>query len=73
MSSSSRNKTESKLYVIRTWHILLICSAPCGSGLQDQQTEHAQIQCKQLHSHTSYVCKLATACNILHSAVGIQI
>jgi hypothetical protein len=34
--------------------MLLICSAPCESGLKDQETEPVQIHCKQLHSHTSY-------------------
>ena len=42
------------------------------AGSRDR-TCTVQIHCKQLHSHTSYVCKLATACNILHSAIGIQI
>ena len=51
------------LYV---WPILLNFIAPCGSGLQDQQTEPVQIHCKQLHSHTSYFCRLATVCNIMH-------
>jgi len=52
-------------YLIRAQTMLLICSAPCGSGLQDQETEPVQIHCKQLHSQTSYICKLAAAVNIL--------
>jgi len=44
-----------------------------GSGLQEQQTEPVHIHCQQLHSHTSYVCKLVEVCNIQHSAVEIQI
>jgi hypothetical protein len=52
--------------------MLLICSAPCGSGLQDQQTEPVEIHCKQLQCHTSYVCKLATFCNVLRCTVRIQ-
>jgi hypothetical protein len=47
--------------------LMLMCSAKCGSGLQDQQTEPVQIHCKQLHSHISYACKLAAVCNILQA------
>jgi len=53
--------------------MLLICSALCGSGLRNQQTEPVLIHCKQLHSHTSYVCKLATVFSILQSTVRIVI
>jgi hypothetical protein len=60
-------------YVIRTYPMLLICSAPCGSGLQDQESEPVQIHCKQLHWHTSYVCKLATVCGILQHTFMITI
>ena len=51
---------------------MLIRNALCGTGLQDLETEHVQIHCKQLHSHTSYVCKLATVCNILQYTVRTE-
>ena len=71
--SNNGYPNEQECYFIRIKPMLLICNALCGSGLQDQQTEPVQIHCKQLHSHTSYVCKLATVCNILQSIIRIQI
>ncbi len=40
--------------------------------LTGKKKEPVQIHCKQLHSHTSYICTLATFCNIIQSTVLIQ-
>ena len=65
----TQNYQQVTLYVHNI--VLLILRSPWRSVLQDQQTEPVQIHCKQLHSHTSYVCKLATVCNILQSIIRI--